>query len=180
MADDGLADMIEASLAASGQNGARLELEITEIALVRQHAAALAALKRLQALGVLITMDNYGTGYASLSHLRNFPFDRIKLDQSFVGAMIRTRQKAGPWCGPFCGSRADLGIATTAEGVESRVQLEQLAANGCAPRRRAICSVRHSPPAERRTVCRLLAGGALDAVIADHRGMFAVTGANRA
>jgi EAL domain-containing protein (putative c-di-GMP-specific phosphodiesterase class I) len=147
-----LADMIEASLAASGQSGARLELEITEIALVRQHAAAFAALKRLQALGVLITMDNYGTGYASLSHLRSFPFDRVKIDQSFVGGMMDSPENAAV-VRAIIRLAADLGIATTAEGVESRVQLEQLRANGCTEAQGYL----FSPPRPAGEVSRLLA-----------------------
>ncbi len=153
MADDGLADMIEASLAASGQTGARLELEITEIALVERPASALAALKRLQACGVLITMDNYGTGYASLSHLRSFPFDRIKIDQSFVGGMTDSPESA-VIVRTILRLATDLGIATTAEGVETRAQFELLAANGCTEAQGYL----FSPPQPAGDVCRLLAG----------------------
>jgi EAL domain-containing protein (putative c-di-GMP-specific phosphodiesterase class I) len=153
MAHDGLAPMIEASLAASGQSGARLELEITEIALVRQNAAALTALHRLQALGVLITMDNYGIGYASLSHLRSFPFDRIKIDQSFVGGMMNSPENAAV-VRAILRLATDLRIATTAEGVESRAQLELLASNGCTEAQGYL----FSPPQPAGEVCRLLAG----------------------
>ncbi|HEX3991637.1 MAG TPA: EAL domain-containing protein, partial [Acetobacteraceae bacterium] len=152
LADDGLADMIEASLAASGQTGARLELEITEIALVERHAAALATLKRLQACGVLITMDNYGTGYASLSHLRSFPFDRIKIDQSFVGGMTDSPESTAIMR-TILRLATDLGIATTAEGVETRAQLELLAANGCTEAQGYL----FSPPQPAGEVSRLLA-----------------------
>jgi EAL domain-containing protein (putative c-di-GMP-specific phosphodiesterase class I) len=152
MGHDGLADMIEAALAASGQSAARLELEITEIALVRQYDAAVAALKRLQALGVMITMDNYGTGYASLSHLRSFPFDRVKIDQSFVGGMTDSPE-SGAIVRAILRLAADLGIATTAEGVESRAQLEQLVANGCTEAQGYL----FSPPQPASEVCRLLA-----------------------
>jgi diguanylate cyclase (GGDEF)-like protein len=152
-AHDGLVAMIEASLAASGQRGARLELEITEIALVRQHAAALTALKRLQALGVLITMDNYGTGYASLSHLRSFPFDRIKIDQSFIGGMMDSPENEAI-VRAILQLAADLRIATTAEGVESRTQLELLAANGCTEAQGYLFSA----PQPAGEVYRLLAG----------------------
>jgi EAL domain-containing protein (putative c-di-GMP-specific phosphodiesterase class I) len=153
MAHDGLAAMIETELTASGQSGARLELEITEIALVRQHAAALVALQRLQALGVLITMDNYGTGYASLSHLLSFPFDRVKIDQSFVGGMTDSPEN-GAIVRAILRLAADLHIATTAEGVETRMQLELLAANGCIEAQGYL----FSPPQPAGEVCRLLAG----------------------
>jgi EAL domain-containing protein (putative c-di-GMP-specific phosphodiesterase class I) len=153
MEDDGLVDMIEASLAASGQSASRLELEITEIALVRQHAEAFAVLRRLQALGVLITMDNFGTGSASLSHLRSFPFDRIKIDQSFVGAMMDSPENRAV-VRTILRLAADLGIAATAEGVESQVQFEQLVANGCIEAQGYL----FSPPQPASEVCGLLAG----------------------
>jgi EAL domain-containing protein (putative c-di-GMP-specific phosphodiesterase class I) len=162
MAHDGLAEMIEASLTASGQSGARLELEITEIALVRQYTSAVAALKRLQALGVLITMDNYGTGYASLSHLRSFSFDRIKIDQSFVGGMMDSPEN-GAIVRTILRLAADLSIATTAEGVESRAQLAQLAADGCTEAQGYL----FSPPQPASEVCRLLAGWSVGTVSPD-------------
>jgi diguanylate cyclase (GGDEF)-like protein len=152
LADDGLADMIGSSLAVSGQTGARLELEITEIALVRQDAAALATLKRLQAQGVLITMDNYGTGYASLSHLQSFPFNRIKIDQSFVGGLTDSPESAAIMRA-ILRLATDLGIATTAEGVETQAQFELLAANGCSEAQGYL----FSPPQPAGEVCRLLA-----------------------
>lgn len=153
MTHDGLLGMIAASLAASGQTGARLELEITEIALVRNHAAALAALNRLQALGVLITMDNYGTGHASLSHLLSFRFDRIKIDQSFVAGMMDSPE-SGAIVRAILRLAADLRIATTAEGVETRAQFEQLAANGCTEAQGYLIS----PPQAADAAQRLLAG----------------------
>ena len=153
LAHDDLADMVEAALAASGQTGARLELEITEIALLRQHAAALATLKRLRALGVRITMDDFGTGYSSLSHLRSFPFDRIKIDQSFVGGMTESPE-GGAIVRAILQLATDLNIATTAEGVETRAQFEQLAANGCHEAQGFL----FSPPQPAGEVFRLLAG----------------------
>jgi EAL domain-containing protein (putative c-di-GMP-specific phosphodiesterase class I) len=153
VADDGLSDMIEAALAVSGQTGARLELEITEIALVRQHAAAHAALKRLQGLGVLITMDNYGIGHASLSRLRSFPFDRIKIDRSFVGGMTESPE-GDAVLRAILRLAGDLSIATTAEGVETRAQLEQLAANGCTDAQGYL----FSPPRPAGELSCLLAG----------------------
>jgi diguanylate cyclase (GGDEF)-like protein len=153
MAQEGLADMIEAALAASGQSGARLELEITEISLLHRHAAVLSTLKRVRDLGVVITMDNYGTGYASLSHLLSFPLDRIKIDQSFVGGMMEAPD-SGAIVRAILRLAADLNMASTAEGVETRAQLEQLAADGCTEAQGYLFSA-PQPAAE---VFRLLAG----------------------
>jgi EAL domain-containing protein (putative c-di-GMP-specific phosphodiesterase class I) len=153
MAHDGLGDMIDAAFVASGQTGTRLELEITEIALVHQNAAALATLKRLQLLGVSITMDNYGTGYASLSQLRSFPFDRIKIDQSFVGGMMDSPENR-VIVRTILRLASELDIATTAEGVETRAQLELLAANGCTEAQGYL----FSSPQPAAEIHRLLAG----------------------
>jgi diguanylate cyclase len=130
MMQDDLADTIEAALSASGQTGARLELEITEYALVHHYAAAQEKLKRLRALGVRISMDDFGTGYASLSHLRSFRFDRIKIDQSFIAGMTESAE-GGAIVKAILQLAFGLGIAATAEGVETEAQLEQLAAGGC-------------------------------------------------
>ena len=130
MARDDLMETIEAALAESGQTGERLELEITENALLDHYTAAQTALKRLKALGVRIAMDDFGTGFTSLSHLRSFPFDRIKIDQSFIGAITESAQGAAV-VRAILGLAKSLGIATTAEGVETRAQFEELAMNGC-------------------------------------------------
>jgi diguanylate cyclase (GGDEF)-like protein len=118
------------ALRESGLHAARLELEITETVMLRDTEATLATLHELQKLGVQIAMDDFGTGYSSLSYLRRFPFDRIKIDQSFVRelgkqddckAIVRAVISLG----------RDLGIAITAEGVESRQQVEALEYAGC-------------------------------------------------
>ncbi|MGA3401899.1 MAG: EAL domain-containing protein, partial [Acetobacteraceae bacterium] len=92
--------------------------------------ATLATLHELRSIGVSIAMDDFGTGYSSLSYLRRFPFDRIKIDQSFV----RELGKQGD-CGAIIRAvitlSRDLGMATTAEGVETREQLCALAEAGC-------------------------------------------------
>jgi diguanylate cyclase (GGDEF)-like protein len=176
MAFDGLAEMIEAALAASGQAGGRLELEVTEFAMAKQHASALAALKRLQGLGVMITMDNYGTGSASISHLRIFPFDRIKIDQSFVGGITDTAD-GGAIVRAVLRLAADLKIATTAEGVETRAQFEQLAANGCTEAQGYLIS----PPQPAGEIRRLLAGWSPGRSAADaDAGDFAIAAPNAA
>lgn len=130
LARDDMADTIEAALAETGQSGDRLELEITENALLQYYESSQAILKRLRGLGVRISMDDFGTGYASLSHLRSFPFDCIKVDQSFVAGMTESPQ-GGAIVHAILQLAASLGIATTAEGVETQAQFDQLAAYGC-------------------------------------------------
>jgi diguanylate cyclase (GGDEF)-like protein len=155
---DGLADMIEAVLAATGQPGARLELEITESALLEHNARSLAALRRLRALGVLIAMDNFGNGFASLNHLRSIQFDRLKIDQSFIGEMMESPE-SGSIVRAILRLASGLNIATTAEGVETRAQLERLAADGCGEAQGYL----FSPPRPASEVFRLLAGWTLTA-----------------
>jgi EAL domain-containing protein (putative c-di-GMP-specific phosphodiesterase class I) len=108
----------------------RLELEITESVLLQDGDATLAILNELRGLGVRISMDDFGTGYSSLSYLRKFPFDKIKIDQTFIFnmsvhddslAIVRAVIAVGK----------DLGIATTAEGVETLEQFKQLKLEGC-------------------------------------------------
>ncbi len=125
-----LTHAVVTALAASGLPASRLELEITETILLEESEANLATLHRLRALGVSVSMDDFGTGYSSLSYLRTFPFDKIKIDRSFVsdlaaggGSMAIVRAVAG------LGS--SLGISTTAEGVETSEQLAWLRAEGC-------------------------------------------------
>jgi diguanylate cyclase len=127
---DDLTETVEAALAASGQTGARLELEVSENALLQQHVVGMMTLKRLRALGVGIAMDDFGTGYSSLSHLRTFPFDRIKIDQSFVAGMSESHE-GRVIVRAILQLATGLDIATTAEGVETQAQLAQLAAHGC-------------------------------------------------
>jgi len=117
-------------LAQTGLDPARLELEITEGALLENTDSVLDVLNGLRALGVKISMDDFGTGYSSLSYLQKFPFDKIKIDQSFVrgmegnaecGAIVRAIARLG----------ASLGMRTTAEGVETAAQLDAIRAEGC-------------------------------------------------
>jgi predicted signal transduction protein with EAL and GGDEF domain len=118
------------ALAASGLSPTRLELEITESVLLQDADATLAVLHELRGLGVRISMDDFGTGYSSLSYLRKFPFDKIKIDQSFIFdmsddgdslAIVRAVIAMG----------SSLGITTTAEGVETPEQFKQLKLEGC-------------------------------------------------
>ncbi|MGC1778681.1 MAG: EAL domain-containing protein [Xanthobacteraceae bacterium] len=125
-----LVSTVVGALAASGLASSRLELEITESVLLSDSDATLATLHQLRGLGVSIAMDDFGTGYSSLSYLRKFPFDKIKIDQSFIRelgdggdslAIVRA----------VTGLGSSLGIATIAEGVETADQLARLKAEGC-------------------------------------------------
>ncbi|KQW72431.1 EAL domain-containing protein [Ensifer sp. Root127] len=108
----------------------RLELEITESAMVQDTAENLASLHRLRDLGVRISLDDFGTGYSSLSYLQKFPFDKIKIDQSFM-RNISSGGLAVSIVRAITGLAAELGITTTAEGIETIDQLEQARAFGC-------------------------------------------------
>jgi diguanylate cyclase (GGDEF)-like protein len=125
-----LALSVVSALGQSGLSASRLELEITETVLLQDDRAVLDTLHQIRDLGVRISMDDFGTGYSSLSYLRSFPFDKIKIDRSFVRelgkendcvAIIRAVTRLG----------SSLGMITTAEGVETEQQLEILRAEGC-------------------------------------------------
>lgn len=125
----GLVSIIVSSLASSGLSPHRLELEITESALLQHNEATLATLHELRDLGSSIGMDDFGTGFSSLSYLRSFPFDKIKIDRSFV------QESERPDCLAIVQSVASLAtklnMSTTAEGVETWVQLERVRQAGC-------------------------------------------------
>ena len=126
----GLNLVVVKALAESGLSSRYLELEITESVLLENSAATLAALHELRGLGVRFSMDDYGTGYSSLSTLRSFPFDKIKIDQSFVRELTGTDQNS-LIVQSICGLAAGLGMTTVAEGVETEQQLQLLRAAGC-------------------------------------------------
>ncbi|WP_270935782.1 putative bifunctional diguanylate cyclase/phosphodiesterase [Falsiroseomonas oryzae] len=125
-----LAAQVRAALAASGLAPHRLELEVTETALLHDASTALATCEELRALGVRISLDDFGTGYSSLTQLRSFPLDRVKIDRSFVSD-VATRAESAAIVRAVAGLGASLGLRTTAEGVETAAQLDQLVANGC-------------------------------------------------
>ncbi|MBR0955665.1 bifunctional diguanylate cyclase/phosphodiesterase [Bradyrhizobium canariense] len=124
-----IASVTEA-LAASGLDARRLELEITESVLLQNSEATLTTLHDLRAMGVRISLDDFGTGYSSLSYLRSFPFDKIKIDRSFVSELA-TREDSMAIIRAVTGLGRSLGIVTTAEGVENDAQLELLRREGC-------------------------------------------------
>ena len=126
----GLLLSVVSALAASGLSPNRLELEITESVLLQDGDATLAILHELRELGVRISMDDFGTGYSSLSYLRKFPFDKIKIDQSFIVDMSDHNDSLAI-VRAVIAMGSGLGIATTAEGVETVEQFKQLKLEGC-------------------------------------------------
>ncbi|AWM85365.1 bifunctional diguanylate cyclase/phosphodiesterase [Microvirga sp. 17 mud 1-3] len=126
-----LVQSVRQALESSGLSPSRLELEITESVLLQDNDTTLATLHQLRKLGVRIAMDDFGTGYSSLSYLRSFPFDKIKIDQSFVQG-LSTRADCLAIVQSIAGLGTSLGMSTVAEGVETEDQLMQLRAAGCA------------------------------------------------
>ncbi len=129
--DRGLVATVVSALAASGLPAHRLELEITESVLLQDSAANMTMLHDLKALGVRISMDDFGTGYISLSFLRSFPFDKIKIDQTFVRDILHDSD-ALAIIKAVLDLGASMGVVTTAEGVETQAQLDALRGQGCA------------------------------------------------
>ncbi len=125
-----LVPVVVSALAASGLAPQRLELEITESVMLDKSARNLDTLKALRQLGVRIAMDDFGTGYSSLSYLRSFPFDKIKIDQSFIRD-LGNGVESQAIVDAIAGLGATFGITTTAEGVETRAQFDLLSGNGC-------------------------------------------------
>ncbi len=114
----------------TGLAPSRLEIEITETALVRDMTRALTTLRQLKALGVHIAMDDFGTGYSSLSNLRAFPFDKIKIDGSFI-KQVDTNEQAATIVKAVLGIGRGLGLPVLAEGVETSEELRFLAGEFC-------------------------------------------------
>jgi diguanylate cyclase (GGDEF)-like protein/PAS domain S-box-containing protein len=127
----GFARQIHEVLVETGLSPARLEIEVTETALVRDLSRAVATLRQVRALGVRVAIDDFGTGHSSLTHLSAFPFSRIKLDQSFVRTFDRNPQAAAIVHAVVELGRY-LGTPVVAEGVERREELTFLRAEGCA------------------------------------------------
>jgi EAL domain-containing protein (putative c-di-GMP-specific phosphodiesterase class I) len=126
----GLVSMVTGALAAAGLAPERLELEITEAVLLEDDEATIATLHQLRALGVRVCMDDFGIGYSSLSYLRKFPFDKIKIDRSFVSKLDRWSDNRAI-IRAIAGLGTSLGVDTTAEGIESAEQLELVRQAGC-------------------------------------------------
>ncbi len=147
------------ALSASGLPPGRLELEVTETVLLECSDGNADQLHRLRALGARIAMDDFGTGCSSLSHVRSFPFDKIKIDRSFVRDL---EGDGGGGCAAIiravAGLGASLGVCTTAEGVETAAQLAFVRAEGCTE----VQGYHFSPPrpaAEVRAMLRSVGSG---------------------
>jgi diguanylate cyclase (GGDEF)-like protein/PAS domain S-box-containing protein len=125
-----LLSMVMDALKQSGLPARRLELEITETLLLEKSSQVLATLHALRSLGVRISMDDFGTGYSSLSYLRSFPFDKIKIDQSFVRDLGSNRD-AQAIVRAIISLGMGLGVTITAEGVETEAELSCLRNEGC-------------------------------------------------
>jgi EAL domain-containing protein (putative c-di-GMP-specific phosphodiesterase class I) len=121
---------VAAALADSGLAPERLELEITESVLLQKNARDISILRQIKSLGVSVVLDDFGTGYSSLSYLRLFPFDKIKIDKSFIQEMPHRADCAAIVCAITSLGR-ELNMVTAAEGVETRQQLELVRAAGC-------------------------------------------------
>lgn len=125
-----LVSVVEGALRESGLEPWRLEVEITESVLLDNTLGNIHTLQNLKALGVMIALDDFGTGYSSLSYLRSFPFDKIKIDRSFINDMSDSRE-ALAIIRAITGMSRSLDIQITAEGVENREQFDKLKEEGC-------------------------------------------------
>jgi diguanylate cyclase (GGDEF)-like protein len=121
---------VRQALCASGLPPHRLELEVTETVLIQSSETTLVLLNELQALGVGIALDDFGASYSSLGYLRKFPFDRVKIDKSFVED-LRVSGDATAIVRSVTSLCQALGMATTAEGVETAQQFDRFQASGC-------------------------------------------------
>ena len=126
-----LVPVVVRALADSGIAPHRLELEVTETVMMHDSKAAFATLDQLRKLGVRIALDDFGTGYSSLSFLQRFPFDKVKIDRSFVNELLDPRDEQRLIARAVLRFAVSLGKTTTAEGVETKEQLELLRAEGC-------------------------------------------------
>jgi diguanylate cyclase (GGDEF)-like protein/PAS domain S-box-containing protein len=125
-----LTSVVVSALAVAGLPAHRLEIEITETVLLHNTEKTMATLHRLRQLGVHISMDDFGTGYSSLSYLRKFPFDKIKIDRSFISGLPGDHESAAI-VRAVAGLARSLDMTATAEGVETAEQLEQVRMLGC-------------------------------------------------
>ncbi|MBI0535337.1 EAL domain-containing protein [Roseomonas sp. KE2513] len=123
-------DLLRTLLEETRLDPRRLELEVTESLLIADTDRALATLRELKSIGVQLSLDDFGTGYSSLSMLRNFPFDRVKMDRSFVSALTDDNSAAAVVQG-ILGLSRGIGLPVVAEGVETEAQMSVLQAARC-------------------------------------------------
>jgi predicted signal transduction protein with EAL and GGDEF domain len=146
-----LVGIVFSALANSGLDPKRLELEITESVLMGNTDRNIETLGQLRDLGVRISLDDFGTGFSSLSYLRNFPFDKIKIDQSFIRNLFEDG-RSQTIVGAIAGLGLSFGMTTTAEGVETKDQLDCLIGKGCSE----IQGYYYSRPVPRRDVVAMI------------------------
>jgi predicted signal transduction protein with EAL and GGDEF domain len=147
-----LVPTVLSALAASRVPAHRLELEITEAVLMQNTEATLKTLHQLRSLGIRISMDDFGTGYSSLSYLRSFPFDKIKIDRCFINGLGDSTE-SDAIVQAVAGLAMSLSMTTTAEGVETREQLDRVRELGCTD----VQGFFYSPPVPMRELAQILA-----------------------
>ncbi len=148
----GLLPAVLNALAAARLPARRLELEITEAVLMQNSEVTLRTLHQLRELGIRISMDDFGTGYSSLSYLRSFPFDKIKIDRCFISG-LGDSSEADAIVQAVAGLADSLSMTTTAEGVETREQLDLVRSLGCTD----VQGFFYSPPVPARELAQFLA-----------------------
>jgi EAL domain-containing protein (putative c-di-GMP-specific phosphodiesterase class I) len=156
-----LALKVAAALADTGLAPHRLEIEITEAVLIRDDDEALAVLHQLRDLGVRIALDDFGTGYSSLGYLQRFPFDKIKIDRSFIND-IAEAGGSSTIVEAVINMATARNMATTAEGVETVQQREVLRDLGCTQMQGYL----FSPPVPTRRIAELLSDESKDSFVA--------------
>jgi diguanylate cyclase (GGDEF)-like protein len=147
-----LVRIVIGALANSGVSPQRLELEVTETAIMHDSEAVFAALGQLHELGVAIALDDFGTGYSSLSFLQKFSFDKVKIDRSFVRELTSEREESRTIARAVVRFAVSLGKTTTAEGVETREQWDILSGEACVESQ----GYYFSPPVRSSDVAQLL------------------------
>src|SRR5580692_1348873 len=147
-----LVSTVVSALASSGLPASRMELEITESVLLEKSERNIAVLNQLRDLGVRISMDDFGTGYSSIGYLRSFPFDKIKIDQSFVRDLL-VDEGSLAIVRAIAGLGVSFGMTTTAEGVETEEQMRCLNLEGCIE----VQGYLYSKPIEANQVTSVLA-----------------------
>lgn len=125
-----LAQTVHAALIDSGLAPDRLEIEVTETALIQNEAESFEDLRQLYDMGVRVALDDFGTGYSSLAHLRAFPFDKIKIDRSFVRDLLE-RPDSAVLVRAIADLGRQLGVTTVAEGVETQAHVRGIREAGC-------------------------------------------------
>jgi len=162
---DGLAGAVHGILLETGLSAKRLELEITEGVLVDDFARVTAILRQLKALGARVAIDDFGAGYSSLAYLQSFPFDKIKIDRSFVSG-LPDNANSQAIVRAIVGLGRGLGVPLIAEGVETQAQLDFLRAAGCGEAQGFFIGAPHPIEAYAKAVGRESAGRRAEASVA--------------